>query len=118
MAEIPVVGGLWTVEVRGPTGLYDGELPSKAVIIHHVDNTRSEPAWCYDDAVPPGDDADGEGSMWRVGETFTAAADQVQVSVDAETAEGFLVTIRHLDPNSVFADGFESGDTTAWTTSG
>jgi hypothetical protein len=118
MAEIPVSNGFdaWTVEVRRRTGLYDAELPSKAVVIHQIDLSRPEAAWCYDGAVPPGDAADDEGSMWRVGETFEDAAHQVKVTVDAETAQGFRVTIRHLDANVIFADGFESGNAAGWTT--
>jgi M6 family metalloprotease-like protein len=119
LAEIPVANGFdsWTVEVRSRTGLYDGQLPSKAVIIHQIDLSRAEPAWCHDSDVPPGEAADGEGSMWRVGETFEDAAHGVKVTVDAETAQGFRVTIRRLDANMIFADGFESGTTgLAWLT--
>lgn len=117
MAEIPVSSGFdsWTVEVRARTGSYDGQLPTKAVIIHQIDRSRSEAAWCYDSAVPPGNAADGEGSIWRVGETFEYPAEQVQVRVNAETAQGFRVTIRHVDPNGLFSDGFESGSASQWS---
>ena len=117
MAEIPVASGFdsWTVDVRERSGLYDAELPGDAVIIHQVDQGRDEPAWCYYAAVPPDDESDNEGSMWREGETFEDAANQIQVTVDAATANGFQVTIRSGNWASIFADGFASGTTSAWS---
>jgi len=118
MVEIPVSSTdftSWTVEVRERTGLYDGNLPGDAVIIHQIDPGRDEPAWCHDAAVPPDDESDDEGSMWRVGKTFADPAHQVEVTVDAATANGFQVTIRSGDVSSIFADGFNSGTTSAWS---
>jgi len=116
-AVIPIGSGgeHYTVEARGRTGAYDGNLPGDAVIIHHVLPSRDQPAWAYDDAEPPGDFASGEGVMWRVGETFSDPAHEVVVTVDAATADGFRVTILRGDPGLVFRDGFEAGTLAAWS---
>jgi len=121
MAKIPVPGGglFYTVEVRGQTGTYDQNLPGDAVIIHEVDVSRAEDAWAWD-AASPGSEcprADCESVMLRVGEVFQDADAGIRVSVDAATADGFQVTISTGDVY-LFADGFESGDTTDWDSSG
>ena len=117
MARIPIPGGntFYTVEARGRTGLYDGHLPGEAVIIHEVNPGRREDAWAYDAADPPGGSAAGEGTMWRAGETFSDPSAQVEISVIAQTADGFHVRIAYGSPWEVFLDGFESGGTAAWT---
>ena len=114
---IPYGGGatFYTVEARAQYGLYDTHLPGTAVIIHQVDPSRQQPAWAYDEAVPPGNFADGEGVMWRVGETFSDPDHDIEVSVDAATATGFVVTVTRGDVAVVFIDGFESGGTGAWS---
>jgi len=117
MARIPIPDSLryYTVETRGWTGIYDASLPGEAVIIHEVDPQRTEPAWAYDAAEPPAGTSAEEGSMWRVGETFTDATAKISVSIDSQTPDGFALTISVGDGNPVFSDGFESGDTGEWS---
>jgi hypothetical protein len=117
MAQIPIPGGntFYTVEARGRTGLYDGHLPSEAIIIHEVDPGRSQDAWAYDAAAPPANNAAGEGTMWRVGETFSDPIAHVVISVESQTANGFVVRIAYGAPDVVFADGFESTGTVNWS---
>jgi M6 family metalloprotease-like protein len=116
MAHIDIPGSsrYYTVETRGWTGMYDANLPGEAVIIHEVDPGRSEPAWAYDADIPPGGDSSGEGTMWRVGETFTDPTAEISISIDSRTSDGFEVTIGVGDWGLVFANGFESGNTEAW----
>jgi hypothetical protein len=102
----------YTVEVREWEG-YDGELPGNAVIIHEVDTSRGQPAWLVD----PDDPSDGadEGAMWRVGECFDDAANEIEVCVDTATSDGFQVTVSYGDTGCIFTDGFESGTTDSWS---
>lgn len=113
--QIPNSNRHYTVEVRGWTGVYDANLPGEAVIIHEVDPGRSEPAWAYDAEIPPGDDSSGEGTMWRAGETFTDPVAEISISVISQTADGFEITIAVGDSGLVFANGFEGGNSGAWS---
>jgi len=108
MARIPVPGtdDWYTVETRKRIG-YDGNLPGDAVIISYVDTNRSEPAWTVDTDSPPADYADTEGSMFRVGEVFVDPSRTITVKVDAETDDGFIVTINGAEAMLLFQDRFE-----------
>ena len=100
MVRIPIQGSAthyYTVEVRDQVGNYDGNLPGNAVIIHEVMVGRTEPAWVIDGDPIPATYSNTEGVMWRVGETFEDAANNITVRVDSATADGFLVTISHLN---------------------
>jgi hypothetical protein len=100
MVEIPINGSstnFYTVEVRQKSG-YDVKLPGKAVIIHHVDTTRSRPAYVVD-SDNNGKTGDA-GAMWVVGETFSDGANGVLVKVLGETADGFSVQIVKTPPSS------------------
>ena len=55
-----------------------------------------------------------DGTMWKLGETFTDAVAGISVSVIAETIDGFEVTITSVIA-PIFSDGFESGDAAAWS---
>ncbi len=116
MARIPIPDSTryYTVEARGWTDLYDAHLPGEAIIVHEIDS-RSEPAWAYDVDPVPGDDSSGEGTMWRVGETFIDTQAGISVHVASKTAQGFGVVISVGAWDNIFADGFEGGDTTAWS---
>jgi len=116
MATIAIPGGsrFYTVEVRDLEG-YDADLPGNAVIIHEVDQSRQQPAWLVDPAAT--NDGSGEAAMWRVGETFVDAGNDISVAVISATPDGFQVTITSGDVGTIFSDGFESGDTTAWSSS-
>ena len=96
MAQIPIGDSgtdLYTVETRLFAG-YDDEIPDEAVVIHKVDTTRVDRLAQVVDIDNNGDPND-EGAMWTVGETFTDLANGLQVSVDAEHATGFQVTIAY-----------------------
>lgn len=117
MVRIPIPGTDWwyTVEARLRSGDYDASIPGDSVIIHQVRPGRSEPAWAVDADLPPADFSDNEGTMWRVGETFSEGSYNIHVSVDAQTASGFEVTITTGVVGVLFGDGFESGDTSSWS---
>ena len=98
MAQIPIGRSrtdFYTVEARLFAG-YDDEIPDEAVVIHKVDTTRADRLAQVVDIDNNGNPND-EGAMWTVGETFTDLANGLQVSVDAEHATGFQVTI-NTDP--------------------
>jgi len=123
MARIPIGGSsshYYTVEVREADGNYEAELPGngagdRMIIIHEVYTGRSEPSWAVDADDPPANWTDTEGVMWRVGEMFVDPAAEIVIEVESQTATGFEVGI--LLGASLFTDGFESGSTSAWTTS-
>ena len=83
----------YTIEARKRVGNYDANLAGNAVIIHQVDTGRSTPAWSMDADVPPANRANNEGSMFKVGETWTAPAGAFSVRVLSENANGFVVSI-------------------------
>ncbi|MEA3291108.1 MAG: hypothetical protein U9Q71_02185 [Pseudomonadota bacterium] len=93
MVEIPIAGSLthfYTVEVRRLAG-YDRKLPGEGVIIHEVDTTRERPAHVLD--IDGNGDTGDAGAIWTVGETFSDAENGISVSIDSETATGFVVTV-------------------------
>ena len=95
MAQIPIdnaPGQFYTVEARRPVGNYDGNLPANAVVVHRVDPTRGDRLAQVMDADNNGDPNDA-GAEWTVGETFADQANAITVSVNAQTATGFQVTI-------------------------
>ncbi len=116
IARIEIEGSnrFYTVESRKRVGNYDGNVPDDAVIICEVDPGRSEPAWTVDSDVPPAGYGDNEGTMWKVGETFSDAAASISIAVTGETTDGFEVTIT-VGPVMIFGDGFESGDLSGWS---
>ena len=120
LIELPIPsapGKYWTVETRDLTGLYDGHLPGHAVVVHQIDPGRSEPAWCYDSATPPDGQADSESVMYRVGEVFASPSEATFVSVDAETADGYAVTV-YYGVGVLFLDSFEVGSFSRWSATG
>ncbi len=109
--RLPTSSGsrFYTIESRRRVGNYDGALPGDAVIIHEVVTTRSEPSWSYDADVPPANYASNEGTMFRVGETFIDAAENIEITIDSATANGFVVTVDRIGegPALEFNSGFE-----------
>ncbi len=91
--SIPASSRFYVVEVRKRQGGYDGNLPGDAVLVFEVDPGREEPAWLYDEDMPAADYSDNEGSMLKVGELFEDAANEISVSVDAATTNGFQITL-------------------------
>jgi M6 family metalloprotease-like protein len=98
MAEIPIGGSTshyYTVEVRRNTSLaeggYDVKLPGSAVIIHYVDTGRSRPANVVD--VDLNGDTGDAGAQWKVGETFSDAANGISVTVNSASGTTFTMMI-------------------------
>ncbi|MEQ1855719.1 MAG: hypothetical protein ABL963_04560 [Longimicrobiales bacterium] len=77
----------YTAETRMVAG-HDGTLPGPAVVLHEVDYGRAY----VTDSDRNGDPNDA-GAMWTPGETFTDSIAGLSVRVDAETQDGFAVTI-------------------------
>ena len=121
MARVPISGSSsvdYTVEVREAVGNYEAALPGngagdRMVIIHEVNTGRGEPSWAVDADDPPANWTDTEGVMWRVGELFVDPANEIVIEIEAQTATGFQIGI--LVGTGLFSDGFEAGDTSAWT---
>ncbi len=84
----------YIVEVRKRTGNYEARLAGDAVIIHAVDTARSEPAWSVDTDTPPANVSNNEGSMFKVGETWASPDNVFRLRVEAETANGFVLSVR------------------------
>ncbi len=84
----------YTLEVRKRSGNYENRLAGDAVIVHEVQTSRKEPAWSMDADTPPANRANNEGSMFKVGETWVSSDHAFRVTVDSQTAEGFVVTVR------------------------
>jgi M6 family metalloprotease-like protein len=84
----------YTLETRKRTGNYENRLAGDAVIIHEVQTSRKEPAWSMDTDTPPANVANNEGSMFKVGETWISPDYAFRVTVNAETTEGFVLTVR------------------------
>ena len=93
LALVPVdvaAGVYYSVEVRRKTG-YDSQIPFEGVLIHRLSPHVDRPARVVDATL--NDDTNDAGAIWTVGETFEDAEAGITVSVDAETATGFEVTI-------------------------
>ena len=98
MAQIPIGRSrtdFYTVEARLFAG-YDDGIPDEAIVIHKVDTTREDRLAQVVDVDNNGDPND-EGAMWTVGEIFTDAKNNLQISVDTAYATGYRVTI-NTDP--------------------
>lgn len=98
MARVPLPDGTYyTVETRRFVG-YDTNLPAEAVILHHVTSRAF--------VVDPDDNGnpDDDGARWLPGETFDDPASGVSVTVDSQTADGFVVTISVAEPGHIVLD--------------
>jgi len=84
----------YTVEARKRGGDYENRLAGDAVIIHEVQTGRASPAWSQDADVPPANRANNEGSMFKVGETWTSPDLMFRVTVLSSTTDGFVVRVR------------------------
>ena len=100
LAEIPIgesPTNFYTVEARLFAG-YDEEIPDEAIVIHKVDTTLEDRLAQVVDVDNNGDPND-EGAMWTVGEIFTDAENNLQISINAAYASGYRVTI-NTDPTT------------------
>ena len=84
----------YTLEVRKRGGNYENRLAGDAVIIHEVQSSRKEPSWSMDADTPPANRANNEGSMFKVGETWISPDYAFRVTVESQTGEGFVVSVR------------------------
>lgn len=112
--EIPLFGNtqhFYTVEARRKYG-FDVRLPGASVVIHEVNLAHGEPANVVD-GDGNGDPYDA-GTRWLPGETFVDRRHGISVSVGAAEGAGFIVTATSTEAPH-FADGFESGDVSAWS---
>ncbi len=94
LAHIPIgdsTTNFYTVEARLFAG-YDEEIPDEAVVIHRVDTTLEDRLAQVVDVDNNGDPNDA-GAMWTVGEIFTDAENNLQVSIDAAYDTSYRVTI-------------------------
>lgn len=83
----------YTLEARRPMGDYETRLAGTAIIIHRLSGGT---AYSQDASVPPADRANNEGSMFKVGESWSAPGGAYLLQVDATTANGFLITLSAL----------------------
>lgn len=89
---------------------YDAALPGKAVLIYEIDVSRVPWAWVLDADDPPADYADTEGVMWRPGETFQDPVHGIDITVDAETADGFQITVTSNQDGPLYLEDYQSGE--------
>jgi len=91
LAQIPIAGStghFYTVEARRRAG-HDASLAIDAVVLHEVHADAPIPARL----VCQMDQGGIATSVWRVGMRFVDAEHGIAVSVDGETATGFVATI-------------------------
>jgi len=87
----PYATVIYTLEARKRQGSYENALAGDAVIIHKVE--RSGTAYSIDADVPPANRSNNEGSMFKVGERWTTPEGSHVVTVKAQTATGFVLTV-------------------------
>jgi hypothetical protein len=98
MVVLPVPGSAsryYIVEARNRASFYETNQAGDAVIIHSVDIARPwSPAWSVDADRPPADFSNNEGSMFKVGETWTSSDTQkFEVQVRLATIDGFVIAV-------------------------
>ena len=97
----------YVIEARKRVGYYEANLAGDAVIIHEVKTDRNEPAWSVDASVPPANTANNEGSMFKVGESWTAPGNAFKVTVASATTDGFVLNLqRGAVGDLIFKNGF------------
>ena len=87
----PYATVVYTLEARKREGAYEGALAGDAVIIHKIQ--ASGTAYSVDADVPPANTSNNEGSMFKVGERWLTPEATHAVTVTAQTATGFLLTV-------------------------
>ncbi|MDZ4764078.1 MAG: hypothetical protein SGI73_05950 [Chloroflexota bacterium] len=98
MVVIPIQGqasNYYTVEVRNINAGYDQNIPASAVIIHHVDTSRSGnggPSYVVD-ADTTNTDTNDAGARWLPGETFTDSVNGISVQVFSQSGSQFALRI-------------------------
>jgi hypothetical protein len=98
----------YVIESRKRVGYYEANLAGDAVIIHEVKTDRDAPAWSVDASVPPANVSNNEGSMFKVGESWTAPGNAFTVSVASATTDGFVLNLQRGTPGDlIFKNGFD-----------
>jgi hypothetical protein len=97
------------VEARKKTGYYEANLAGDAVIIHEVNTSWPEPSHSIDADSPPANTSNNPGSMFVVGESWTAPGNLWKLSVTGTTAEGFIVNVRrgNVPDDTIFTHGYQ-----------
>jgi hypothetical protein len=96
----PLIPTYYTVERRCLTG-YDANLPDAVVAIHYVNELRSIPADMPD---TDGGECNDEGSMWRPGESFHDASNDVLISIEWATQDSSIVTLTNEPRGNVYVN--------------
>jgi len=97
----------YVIEARKRVGYYEASLAGDAVIIHEVKTDRDAPAWSVDASVPPANISNNEGSMFKVGESWTAPGNAFTVNVASATTDGFVLNLqRGTVVDLIFKNGF------------
>jgi len=100
LATIPINDSttrFYTVEVRDLSS-YDVNVPAAAVVIHHVDLSRSGntgPALVVDDVTDGNNNVNDVGSQWQTGETFTDTTNRISIRVISKTGSDYTVEIKN-----------------------
>ena len=97
----------YVIEARKKVGTYEANLAGDAVIIHEVKTDRDAPAWSVDASVPPENVSNNEGSMFKVGESWTAPGNAFTVSVTSATTDGFVLNLQRGAGDLIFKNGFD-----------
>lgn len=98
----------YVIEARKRVGYYEAKLAGDAVIIHEVRTDRKEPAWSVDASVPPATISNNPGSMFVVGESWTAPGNAFNVSVTSATADGFVLNLQRGGViDLIYRNGFD-----------
>ena len=89
----PDFGVFYVIEARVKRGSFDKSLPDSAVIIHKAPNGMLSKVIAQDADHPPANRNNNEGSMFKVGESFTPEEGFGTVRILARTSRGFLISI-------------------------
>jgi len=97
------------VEARKKVAYYESNLAGDAVIIHEVNTSWQEPSRSIDADAPPANTSNNAGSMFVVGESWTAPGNLWKLSVTGTTAQGFTVNVRrgNVPDDTIFKNGYE-----------
>lgn len=87
----PAAQVIYTIEARKRHGDFESELAGDAVIIHRLEGYGV--AKSQDEGTPAANRANNEGSMFKVGESFSLPGTSLRVSVLAATSSGFRVRV-------------------------
>jgi hypothetical protein len=101
----------YIIEARKKTGsgYYESHLAGDAVIVHEVNTGWSEPSHSVTATSPAPNVANDAGSMFVVGESWTAPNSAFRLDVVGTTTDGFTVNVKRGNgPNDgIFASGFQ-----------